>query len=91
MLFMEHWRREKRPIASEFSGTCIAPFNYMHLDMLMKDMGLRTKLTRWPHEYLKPINPSDYHKLLNKEKNGIQVEKTTNPYAVAAVEEPTTI
>ncbi|MBC7905116.1 MAG: hypothetical protein H7Y27_16935, partial [Gemmatimonadaceae bacterium] len=33
-----------------------------------KDMGLKTKLTRWPHEFLKPINPKDYHKLLQREK-----------------------
>lgn len=64
MEYMYHWRKNARPVSAEFSGTCVAPFNYMHLDMLMKDMGLRTKLTRWPHEYLKPINPADYRRLL---------------------------
>jgi cation diffusion facilitator CzcD-associated flavoprotein CzcO len=74
MDYMDEWRQTSRPIAAEFGGTCIAPFNYMHLDQLMKDMGLAVKLTRWPHEYLKPINPADYHKLLRGYKKE-QVEK----------------
>ncbi|MBO9152231.1 flavin-containing monooxygenase [Chitinophaga sp. GCM10012297] len=64
--YMAQWRKTARPISSEFSGTCIAPFNFMHLDMLMKDMGLKTKATRWlPYEFFKPINPKDYRILLN--------------------------
>lgn len=68
MDYMNQWRRHSRPIAAEFGGTCIAPFNYMHLDQLMKDMGLPVKRTCWPHEYLKPINPADYHLLLRGHK-----------------------
>jgi dimethylaniline monooxygenase (N-oxide forming) len=64
MDYMDQWRRQGRPIAGEFSGTCVAPFNYLHLDTLMKDMGLRVKLGRGPAAYLKPINPADYHQLL---------------------------
>jgi cation diffusion facilitator CzcD-associated flavoprotein CzcO len=66
--YMEKWRNKSRPVSSEFSGTCVAPFNFKHLDWLMKDMGLRTKVSRWPHEYLKPINPADYHKLLKRDQ-----------------------
>ncbi len=52
---MGNWRQTGRPIAGEFSGTCIAPFNFMHLDQLMRDMGLRTTATRWlPYEFLSP-------------------------------------
>lgn len=79
MEYMEQWRRHDRPIASEFSGTCIAPFNYMHLDQLMKDMGLPTKCTRWPHEYLKPINPADYHQLLRRSKKETAVKPVPTP------------
>lgn len=65
MDFMAEWRKTARPVSSEFSGTCVAPFNFMHLDMLMKDMGLRTRATRWlPYEFFKPINPKDYRILL---------------------------
>ncbi len=62
--YLHQWRQQSRPVSAEFSGTCIAPFNYLHLDTLMKDMGLRTRLTRSPHEYFKPINPADYRQLL---------------------------
>lgn len=63
--FMGNWRQSGRPIAGEFSGTCVAPFNFMHLDQLMRDMGLRTTATRWlPYEFFKPINPKDYRILL---------------------------
>lgn len=68
MEYMDEWRKSSRPIASEFGGTCIAPFNYMHLDQLMRDMGLPVKCTRWPSEYFKPINPADYHRLLRGHK-----------------------
>lgn len=66
--YMEKWRSTSRPIASEFSGTCIAPFNYQHLDLLMRDMGLKRKLSLSPLEYFKPINPKDYHKLLRSKR-----------------------
>lgn len=79
MEYMHQWRRHGRPIAGEFSGTCVAPFNYLHLDMLMKDMGLPTKCTRWPHEYLKPINPADYHKLLRHNKKEAAVKPAPSP------------
>ncbi|MGX5816933.1 flavin-containing monooxygenase [Chitinophaga lutea] len=65
MEFMASWRKSGRPIASEFSGTCVAPFNFMHIDQLMRDMGLRTKATRFGlYEFFKPINPKDYRTLL---------------------------
>ncbi|WP_109698673.1 flavin-containing monooxygenase [Chitinophaga deserti] len=65
MAYMNNWRKTGRPIAGEFSGTCVAPFNFMHLDQLMRDMGLRTTATRWaPYEFFKPINPKDYRILL---------------------------
>jgi dimethylaniline monooxygenase (N-oxide forming) len=59
------WRNKVRPIASEFGGTCVAPFNYHHLDSLMRDMGKRTRVSsNFLKEGLKPINPSDYHRML---------------------------
>ncbi|GAA0562222.1 flavin-containing monooxygenase [Chitinophaga japonensis] len=63
---MERWRCHERPIASEFSGLCVAPFNFQHLDELMKDMGLRTRAS-WNiiYEFFKPINPADYKKMLS--------------------------
>src|SRR5690606_18461089 len=65
MDFMAEWRKTARPVSSEFSGTCVAPFNFMHLDMLMKVMGLRTSATLLlPYEFFKPINPKDYRILL---------------------------
>lgn len=65
MEYMANWRQRSRPISAEFSGTCVAPFNFMHLDQLMRDMGLRTTATRWaPYEFFKPINPKDYRILL---------------------------
>jgi cation diffusion facilitator CzcD-associated flavoprotein CzcO len=61
------WRKVSRPIGSEFSGTCVAPFNFAHLDALMRDMGLRTQASRnFVVEFFKPINPADYKKLLSK-------------------------
>ena len=64
------WRMKERPIASEFSATCIAPFNYHHLDELLKDMGLKTKKTRNTLvEYVKPINPQDYKLILENKGN----------------------
>lgn len=67
MRYMREWRNSGRPIASEFSGSCVAPFNFMHIDQLMRDMGLRTKATRWaPYEFFKPINPKDYRILLQQ-------------------------
>ena len=76
MEYMDQWRQQGRPIAGEFSGTCVAPFNYMHLDTLMKDMGLRVKLSRWPSAYLKPINPADYHPLLRGYTKATPVKST---------------
>ena len=79
MEYMYQWRRHSRPIASEFGGTCVAPFNFMHLDQLMKDMRLPVKLSRWPHEYLKPINPADYHKLLRGHKKEQAIKPVAQP------------
>lgn len=65
--YMQDWRQNTRPIAAEFSGTCVAPFNFMHLDQLMRDMGLPVTATRWmPYEFFKPINPKDYRILLQR-------------------------
>lgn len=64
-----NWRQQVRPIANEFSGLCVAPFNFQHLDQLMKDMGLKTRASNNPlYEFFKPINPKDYEKLLYKAK-----------------------
>lgn len=66
MRLMEKWRCEERPIAAEFSGLCVAPFNYKHLDELMRDMGYRTRASRnFIYEFFKPINPKDYKKMLS--------------------------
>ncbi len=66
---IENWRQQVRPIAQEFSGLCVAPFNFQHLDQLMKDMGLKTCASNNPlYEFFKPINPKDYEKLLHKAK-----------------------
>lgn len=65
--YMAEWRRSGRPISGEFSGTCVAPFNFMHLDQLMRDMGLSVTATKWwPYEFFKPINPKDYRILLQR-------------------------
>lgn len=66
---VSRWRKMVRPIASEFNGLCVAPFNFQHLDQLMKDMGLKTKASNNPvYEFFKPINPADYQKLLQRLK-----------------------
>jgi dimethylaniline monooxygenase (N-oxide forming) len=63
------WKCNKRPISSEFSGLCVAPFNFQHLDELMKDMKSKRKASNNPiYEFFKPINPKDYQKLLNRPK-----------------------
>lgn len=80
MEYMDQWRLQGRPIASEFSGTCVAPFNYLHLDTLMKDMGLPVKVSKWPGAYLKPINPADYHLLLRKHKRAAFSQPATPNY-----------
>ncbi len=68
---IEQWKIKKRPIAKEFSGLCVAPFNFQHLDRLMRDMGLPVKLSRyWGYNFFKPINPKDYNKLLNRLRTG---------------------
>lgn len=59
------WKINKRPIATEFSGLCVAPFNFQHLDRLMQDMGLPVKVSKyWGYNFFKPIDPKDYNKLL---------------------------
>ncbi len=61
----KQWRKSGRPIASEFSGTCVAPFNYHHLDDLLRDMNKRTRASsNFLYEGMKPINPKDYKKIL---------------------------
>ncbi|HKG08449.1 MAG TPA: NAD(P)/FAD-dependent oxidoreductase [Pedobacter sp.] len=63
---MQQWRTNGRPIASEFSGLCVAPFNFQHLDELMKDMGYQTRASgNVVKEFFKPINPKDYNKMLS--------------------------
>lgn len=79
MAYMDLWRTQSRPIAAEFGGTCIAPFNYMHLDQLMTDMGLRVKTGRGPAAYLKPINPADYHQLLRGGRQQAAVQQKAKP------------
>ncbi|TDH28592.1 K+ transport protein [Segetibacter sp. 3557_3] len=76
--FMDNWRRS-RVSASVFSGTCVAPFNFKHIDQLMNDMGLPTRISRSPLQFFKPINPGDYRRLL-------QI-KTTPPRVKSAVHE----
>jgi dimethylaniline monooxygenase (N-oxide forming) len=61
---MLHWRRTERPIASEYSGLCIAPYHYRYLDSLMRDMGAKYKPTNPLQAQLAPINPAVYQKLL---------------------------
>ncbi|MBC7936187.1 MAG: NAD(P)-binding domain-containing protein [Rhizobacter sp.] len=64
---ISNWKQGVRPIAKEFSGLCVAPFNFQHLDQLMQDMGMRTRATRNPfYEFFKPINPKDYQKILRR-------------------------
>ncbi len=80
--FMESWRNNSRPSAAVFSGTCIAPFNFMHLDELMKDMGLPTRVSRSLSEFFKPINPKDYQQLLarsNKNAAGTKAPRILTP------------
>src|SRR3546814_11674613 len=55
---MEKWRSLGRPIESEFSGLCVAPFNFQHLDELMADLGLPTLASRHILHYrFNPFNP----------------------------------
>lgn len=62
-----NWRRKTRPVSAEFSGLCVAPFNFQHLDELMKDMGLHTTASKnFLYEFFKPINPRDYQVLLSR-------------------------
>jgi hypothetical protein len=82
MDYMDNWRKNTRPSSAVFSGTCIAPFNFLHIDELMKDMGLPTKISRSITEFFKPINPKDYQILLRKnnrniatKKSGVELEK----------------
>ncbi|RYY52819.1 MAG: K+ transport protein [Chitinophagaceae bacterium] len=74
--YMAEWRNTSRPVSAEFSGTCVAPFNFLHLDSLMNDMGLPRKVSRSFTEYLKPINPADYRTLLLKAGHAAKKEGT---------------
>lgn len=66
---ISNWKKQVRPIAAEFSGLCVAPFNFQHLDQLLKDMGLKTRATNnILMEFFKPINPKDYQKLLQEKR-----------------------
>jgi hypothetical protein len=80
------WRRTIRPSAAEFGGSCVAPFNFMYLDSLMRDMGLRTKASRnGLKEFFKPIDPKDYGKLLKGLKRSpVAVASTKAEVAVPA-------
>lgn len=76
MTRMDAWRHNTRPIAAEFSGLCVAPFNFQHIDELMNDMGLRTKASRnFIYEFFKPINPMDYKQLLQRNINNPSILK----------------
>ncbi|RYY70892.1 MAG: FAD-binding protein [Chitinophagaceae bacterium] len=66
------WKKQTRPIAAEFSGLCVAPFNFQHLDVLLKDMGLKTRASNnFLLEFFKPISPKDYQKLLLEKRPAI--------------------
>ncbi|MBZ4187492.1 flavin-containing monooxygenase [Niabella beijingensis] len=73
---IEQWKRGARPVSAEFSGLCIAPFNFMHLDQLMKDMKLKTASGNLICNFFKPINPRDYHRLLRRFRSGGPVANT---------------
>lgn len=69
------WRINDRPISSEFSGTCVAPFNYHHLDELLTDMKRKSRRSRnILIEYLKPINPEDYKVILENKDNKYSIK-----------------
>src|SRR5690606_11653349 len=84
---IEQWKIQKRPIAREFSGLCIAPFNFQHLDQLMQDMGLPLKASKnRVYEFFKPISPKDYNKLLpGLRKTG---QLTSKPGTLGSLKKP---
>jgi len=66
-MVIDRWKKKIRPISAEFSGLCVAPFNFQHLDQLMRDMGLKTSAGSNPlYNFFKPIDPKDYHRLLKQ-------------------------
>ncbi len=76
LALVANWRRKSRPVSSEFSGLCVAPFNFQHLDELMKDMGLKTRTSKnFIYEFFKPINPKDYGVLLSKLKRNKHLQQ----------------
>lgn len=84
MRYMEYWRKSK-PSSAVFSGTCIAPFNFMHIDQLMKDMGLATRISNSITEFFKPIAPKDYQLLLKKNNRIVANRKTNTEVGKVAV------
>lgn len=71
-----NWKERLRPIANEFGATCIAPFMFHHLDELMEDMGLKTRVGNPLLNFFKPIDPTDYATLLNEEKSVLEEESS---------------
>lgn len=61
---MCQWRRQERPIASEYNGLCVAPYHFRYIDSLMADMGAKTKGGNPLAARLAPINPAIYKDLL---------------------------
>ena len=55
------WLREHRPQGTA-SGTCVVPFNFHHIDDLLRDLGART--VRRPlnrvAEWMMPVDPGNY-------------------------------
>ncbi|MCF3110501.1 NAD(P)/FAD-dependent oxidoreductase [Niabella sp. CC-SYL272] len=75
---IEQWKKKVRPVATEFSGLCIAPFNFQHLDQLMKDMGLKTRGRNRLLQFFKPVNPAAYQRLLANLRNAGQQPRPVN-------------
>ncbi|MCL4252977.1 MAG: NAD(P)/FAD-dependent oxidoreductase [Anaerolineae bacterium] len=61
---MCQWRRTERPIASEYSGLCVAPYHFRYIDSLMTDIGAKRKTANPVTSRVAPINPKVYAKLL---------------------------
>lgn len=54
------WLREHRP-AGTASGTCVVPFNFHHIDDLLRDMGARTaRRANRIAEWMMPVDPGNY-------------------------------
>ncbi|MCD2424206.1 NAD(P)-binding domain-containing protein [Niabella pedocola] len=77
---IEQWKKNVRPVATEFSGLCIAPFNFQHLDQLMKDMGLKTGGRNRLLQFFKPVNPAGYQQLLAGLRNVRQQHSADNSH-----------